>query len=135
MVSINFDEFHAIRSRQRAAAEAADSSKRKNDAAGDATSSAKAPSHTDSDDHGGRSSVTGRRRDLSSKLSSNEGSGAGEEVAPTSGSASKVQCDFYGIVVFFSFCIFSFLVWILFLRSSCWCVPTYWWYDINISTL
>lgn len=115
MVSITFDEFHAIRSRQRAAAEVVDSSKIKNDAAGDATSSAKPPSHTDPDERGAGSSVTGRRRTASSKFSSHGGSDEGEEVAPTSGSVSKVRRFLASSFFFLLVCVDTLL------RGSCWC--------------
>lgn len=124
MVSITFDEFHAIRSRQRAAAEVVDSSKIKNNTAGDATSSANPASHTDADERGGGSSVTGRRRTASSKFSSHGGSDEGEEVAPTSGSVSKVRWFLASSYIYIFFCL---LVCVDTLRGSCSCtmIPPY----------
>lgn len=83
MVSITFDEFHAIRNRQRAAADASTAA-----AKGSTVSNARAAGSTRSAAKSGARKGGDSARDRSSSPSLRGGSDAGDEVAPTSGSVS-----------------------------------------------
>lgn len=109
MVSLTFDEFHAIRSRQRATAEAeaaaaASAKASDNDTPGGTLSSGKSVGSTKAAEDRSSSRSSPSR----SPGSSREGSDDNNEIAPTSGSVSELRFPRTSVSkVFFHFCSIS----------------------------